>query len=126
MIGYVSLSGENALVAISNCTCEGYYQVYECRITGSGATIWRGTAFECSSSSNEIVLTQDSPGMQLKMCNDGAITGRIIRTENNTIVSQLTVSVSAEIIGTTISCFPDSGATQIHSSVLALTRGNTI
>ena len=89
MIGYVSLSGENALVAISNCTCEGYYQVYECRITGSGATIWRGTAFECSSSSNEIVLTQDSsrPGMQLKMYNDGAITGRIIHTENNTIVS---------------------------------------
>ena len=64
--------------------------------------------------------------MQLKMCNDGAITGQIIRTENNTIISQLTVSVSAEIIGTTISCFPDSEATQIHSSVLALTRGNTM
>ena len=51
----------------------------------------------------------------------------VIRAENNTYVSQLTLSVSAEIIGTTISCFLDSGATEnlVGSSLLALTRGTT-
>ena len=33
------MSGKNVLVAINNCTCEGYDQVYECRVTGSGA-VW--------------------------------------------------------------------------------------
>ena len=108
---------------MNNCTCEGYSQVYECSITGGGAIVWRGTAFECSSSSNEIVLLQSSPDAQV--CNDGAITGHIIRAENSTYVSQLTVSLSAGMIGTNISCYHDSGATQnlIGSSILALTRG---
>ena len=106
-----------------NCTCEGYSQIYECRVTGGGLIVWKGTAFECPSSSNEIVFFQSSSGIQV--CNDGAITGRIIHAENNTYVSQLTVSVSAEMIGTNINCYHDSAATQslIGSSLLSLTRG---
>ena len=111
------------LVAMNICTCEGHNQIYECRVTGSGAIVWRGTAFDCSSSSNEIVLFQSSSGTQV--CNNGAISGRIFRAENNTYISQLTVSVSAEMIGMNISCFHDSGATPnlIGCSLLALTRG---
>ena len=94
-----------------------------CSVTGGGAIVWRGTSFECSSSSDEIVLLQSSTDAQV--CNDGAITGSIIRAENSTYVSQLTVSVSAEMIGTNISCYHDSGATQnlIGSSLLTLTTG---
>ena len=111
------------LVAMKNCICEGYTQVYECRVSGSGAIVWRGIAFDCSSSSNEMVLFQSSSDTEV--CNDGAISGRIIRAENNTYISQLTVSVSAEMVGTTISCFHDSRGTQnlIGSSLLTLTRG---
>ena len=49
--------------------------------------------------------------------------GCIIRPENNTYVSQLTVSVTTEMTGTNISCYHDSGATQnlIGSSLLTLT-----
>ena len=52
--------------------------------------------------------------------------GRIIRTEDNLYVSQLTVSVSDEMIGLNISCFHDIRGTQnlIGSSLLTLTTGN--
>ena len=114
---------EFMVVNSSNCTCEGYNQVYECIVTGSGAIVWRGTAFDCSTSSNEMVLLQSSSGTEV--CNDGAISGCIIGADNNTYLSQLTVSVSAEMIGMNISCFHDSGATPklIGSAILTLTTG---
>ena len=87
--------------------------------------MWKGTAFECPSSNNEIALFQNSPGIHV--CNEGTITGRIVRAENNTYVSQLTVSVNVTMIGINISCFHDSGDTQnlIGSSLLTLT-GNVL
>ena len=120
-------TGTNALIAINGCTCEGYDQVYECRITGSGATVWRGSAFDCPATGNEISFLHSSPDTD-KTCNDGAISGHIIQAENGAYVLQLTVSVSAEMIGTTINCFHDSGGTQnqIGSSLIALTRGITL
>ena len=130
-VGYASTVGNNnefefMVVNGSNCTCEGHNQVYECRVSGSGVIVWKGTAFDCSSSSSELVLSQSRSDTQV--CNNGAIVGCIIRAENNTYISQLTVSVSAEMVGTMISCFHDSGATQnlIGSSLLTLTTGNTI
>ena len=120
----IVLSGENALTAISNCTCEGYDQVYECRVTGRGATVWRGSAFNCPSTNNEILFLHSSSGIE-KVCNDGVIVGRAIRAENDTYISQLTVSVSAGMIGRNISCYHDSGAAElIDFSVLTLTTGN--
>lgn len=121
---YASLSGENALVALNNCTCEGYNQIYECRIYGREATVWRGTAFNCPDKGNEISLFYINAGTK-KICNDGAISGCITRADNNTYISQLTVSVSAETIGMNISCLHDVGGTPmlIGSSLLTLTPG---
>jgi hypothetical protein len=130
-ICYALLSGENVLIAKlkfnSNCTCEGYDQVYECRVTGSGATVWNGSAFNCPATNNDIHFFHSSSGIETT-CNDGAIVGRTIRAENNTYISQLTVSVSTEMISMNVSCFHDSGATQelIGSSRLTLSRGNSI
>ena len=118
------MSGKNALVAINNCTCEGYDQVYECRVTGSGATVWTGTAFDCSNNEITILHSSSSTGVEIP-CNDGAIVGRLIRAENNTYISQLTVSVSAQMVGTSISCSHDSRGTHlIGSLLLTLTTGN--
>ena len=131
VVGYASTVGNNnefefMVVNSSSCTCEGHIQVYECRVTGSGTIVWRGTAFDCSSSSNEIVLFQS--GSDTVICNNGAIRGRIIRAENNISVSQLTVSVSDEMIGINISCHHDNRGTQnlIGSSLLTLTTGTFI
>ena len=115
------------LEAINDCTCEGYDQVYECRITGGGAIVWRGSIFDCPASGNEIVLFNRSSSVQ-KSCNNGAIVGQITRTESNTYVSQLTVSISAEMIGKNISCFHDNngGTNLIGSSLLSLRRGTCL
>ena len=124
-----TLSGENTLTAISNCTCEGYDQVYECRVTGSssGVTVWRGSAFNCPATGNEIHFFHRRFDIDTTLtCNSGAIVGRAIRAENDTYISQLTVPVSAEMIGMNISCFQDSpGAAEnlISSSRLTLTIG---
>jgi hypothetical protein len=114
------------LVTVNSCTCEGYDQVYECRITGSGATVWSGSAFNCPATNNEIFFFHSSFGIEAT-CNGGAIVGRTIRTENNTYISQLTVSVGAEMIGRNISCFHDGATSKlIGSSILTLSRGNIV
>ena len=112
------------MLAINNCTCEGCDQVYECRVTGSGATVWTGTAFDCSNNEIAILHSSSSTGVEIT-CNDGAIVGRLIRAENNTYISQLTVSVSAQMVDTNISCSHDSRGTHlIDSLLLTLTTGN--
>ena len=114
----------NELVEINNSTCN---QVYECRITGGGATVWKGSVFDCPASSNEIALLHSNTSIQRSLvCNNGAIVGRLIRAENSTHISQLTVSVSAEMIGMNISCLHDNpgGINMIGSSLLTLTTGN--
>ena len=127
-VGHASIVGNNnefefMVVNGGNCTCERHNQVYECRVGGSGAIVWKGTAFDCSSSSNEITLFQSSSDAII--CNNGVISGRIIRAENNISVSQLTVSVSAKMISINISCYHDNGGNQnlIGSSLLILTTG---
>ena len=110
-------------LSLSNCTCEGSDQVYECRISGREATVWRGTAFNCPVTGNGIILFYNSEVIE-RDCNNGAMIGRTIRAENNTFISQLTVSVSAEMIGMNISCY-HYGSTQIliGSQLLTLTSG---
>ena len=120
-----SESGGNELVALNSCTCEGYDQVYECRITGGGTLVWKGSAFDCPSTGNEIILVHGNS--RSNDCNDGAIVGGFIRAENSTyIIAQLTVSVSAEMVGLNISCYHDSvvGDNLIGSTSLALTTGD--
>ena len=119
------MGSKSALVTVNSCTCEGYGQVYECRVTGRGATVWRGSAFNCPSTNNEILFLHGSSGFETT-CNDGAIIGRVISAENNIYISQLTVSVNAEMIGMNISCFHDiPGAAEnlVGSSRLTLPRG---
>ena len=90
---------------------------------GEGATIWRGTALECSEAGNEIVLFQSTTAQG--ECNNGAIVGRVIRAENNSYTSQLTVTVNTEMIGRNISCIHDNGvsANVVGSSVLDIAIG---
>jgi hypothetical protein len=123
-------SADSEFVALSDCACPGHSQMFECRVVGEGATIWKGTAFECASTDNEIVLlhARSSSSSPLQ-CNDGAIQGRItdISTVNNTYTSQLSVSVSNELEGRSISCMHDSSSdgsiNVIGSTLLMITTG---
>ena len=109
----------------NDCTCQGYNQIYECRVPGEGATIWNGTAFDCLVTNNEIVLLHSANSTSQRECNNGAVTGRLIHADSNSYTSQLTVRVSSEMIGRSISCIHDSGGATnvVGSSLLNITTG---
>ena len=123
-------SADSEFIALSDCACPGRSQRFECRVVGDGATIWKGTAFECASTDNEIVfLHAHSSSSSSLQCNDGAIQGRItdINTTSNTYTSQLSVAVSNELEGRSINCIHDSGSdgsiNVIGSALLMITTG---
>ena len=113
--------------ALGDCTCPGYNSLYECTVTGGIATVWKGTAVNCQSADNEIILLHNTnfTSLRAETCNSGAITGQAIRVENGTYTSQLTVTVSAEMNGSTIVCAHDTGVDtpEIGSTLLIITKG---
>ena len=121
---------DSEFVVLSDCACPGHNQRFKCRVFGEGATIWKGTAFECAGTDNEIVLlhAQSSSQMSPLQCNSGAIQGHIIRAVNNTYTSELSVAVSNELEGRSISCIHDSisgdgSINVIGSTLLSITMG---
>ena len=94
----------------SDCTCLGDIVTYNCNITGSGYTIWRGSAFNCPTVNSRILLRRHSlfgtSSGTMGLCNDGAIMGRstgITRSSSNPPIymSQLIVNLatSSSVIG---------------------------
>ena len=96
---------------IRECTHQkGYKQAtYECTILGEGATLWKGGAFNCPETDNEIVLLHSINSTVQRDCNDGEITGRVIHTKSNNYTSQLTVNLSSKVTDSDITCAYDSG-----------------
>jgi hypothetical protein len=96
-------------------------------VSGNGATIWKGTAFDCSSINNEFTIfhsTNDISEMP-KYCSNGAIIGRAVGTKNDSYTSQITIQVSDEFNGKTVDCVHDDGTnfTEIGSAILNITTG---
>ena len=67
---------------------------------GGGATVWQGTAFQCVSINNEIILRHSQfggPYNPTGSCNNGEIVIQALVIVNNTYISQLSVIVSPEL-----------------------------
>lgn len=112
---------------VNDCLCPGYTTSYQCNVTGEGYTIWKGSAFDCILSGNEILLLHiNYIGGTVRTCNNGQIVGRSLGVTNNCYTSQLDVNITAEIEGGTVECVYESGsATEvIGSSLLSLTTGS--
>lgn len=110
----VQATSNNAFL-LSGCTCVGYPLLFECTAVGPGATIWKGGAFNCLQSANEIRLLH-SQFLQgtVNSCNNGQIVGLTAGVpETLHFHSHLTVDVSSEMNGTTVECEYDDGST-IH------------
>jgi hypothetical protein len=94
-------------------------------VFGNGATVWKGTAFEdCSLTNDEFIIfhsinfTSEKP----LICNNGAISVHAIRAEDDSYTSQITMQV---INGKTVVCAHDNGtdSIEIGSAVLNITAG---
>ena len=108
----------------TSCTCLGHIVTYECTVIRGLGTIWTGSAFTCTSSSNEIYLLENT-GNSFR-CSNGMITGRVIRTGDESYTSQLNVIVGSDLIGKNISCaHTDGSATGIvgSSTIVFTTTG---
>ena len=118
-------SDSEALVMLRNyCTCQtGYTLIYECKIIGEGSTVWSGTAFECPATGNEIILYNHIN--YTEECNGGMITGRVIKAEESSHTSQLSVDISSALNGRGIVCLHNIGQTTavIGSYELNITTG---
>ena len=89
-----------------------------------GTTVWQGSAFDCAR--NEILLRHSQFESQAAIgeCNNGAITGRGIRSLDNAFTSQLNVSVTTSLRGKTVQCVYDNGTTTtIGRSSIIITTG---
>ena len=108
---------------IHDCVCQGYNLTYECTVIDGAATIWRGTAFDCPMTNNELVIL--SMEFISRSCSNNALLLQTIRSENGSSTSQLTVQISDEINGTTVECAYDNGhiINTIDSAMILVTTG---
>ena len=74
--------------------------------TLGGATVWRGTAFDCSLYEITLLHSRFADGT-FGVCNDGDIVARSLSVEGNNYTSQLSVNVTSNIAGKTIDCVDD-------------------
>jgi riboflavin synthase alpha subunit len=77
--------------------------------------IWTGSAFDCSSTTNEIVLLYTRYNTETYvLCNNGFIVARGLSVEGNNYTSQLNVTITPDTAGETIICASDNGTRYKH------------
>ena len=110
------------------CTCPGDVLIYECTVmsTSIGFTIYKGNPafFDCTGPSG-IGNSSDQLGLHhrkfdqgvVQHCNNGAVVGMSLTSENGSYTSQFNVTVSSEqlLAGGMIECLHDNGS---HVSVV--------
>ena len=80
----------------------------------AGATIWIGSAFNCSNSNYMILLLHNRfSSTNLKgdcgSCNNGDIVGQSLSAKGNNYTSHLNVTIISNTAGKKIECFFDDG-----------------
>ena len=100
-----------SVIGSADCTCPEDILVFTCIVDGGVITLWRGTAFSCPTTNNEILLrhTLIASRTASGTCNNGAIVGRGVGEEDNVYTSQLNVTVSSDLNSQTIECAYDDG-----------------
>ena len=91
-----------------------------------GATIWKGTAFDCPLNEIALLHSRFTYGT-FGVCNNGAIVTRSFPVEGNNYTSQLNVTLTSDIAGETIMCVHDNISSNIiQLSAVIPTTGNSI
>ena len=128
-----SIAQSLTLLTTSSCICPGRQLVYECTVADPQIqfTVWKGSAFDCSSNSNEISLRHgdfEDTGSENGICNGGAIFANITNHVGDHFTSQLIVNTSLDMNGREIQCIVDDagalhGRTVVNASTIRLTTG---
>ena len=125
---YAGYTLEDRLITKSDCIYPGCTVTFaECTIVGRsvGTTVWKGTAFD-QCTSDELNLLHSQFGTQVQpilKCNNGFITGRGLIVEEGCYASELTITVSSDMIGKTIQCIHYDVNREILIGTLTLNEG---
>ena len=82
-----------------------------------GTTVWHGSAFDCAGGEISLLhslYTEDTMPHTRAYgeCNKGSIVAQGLRIENDTyFISQLNITISADVMGKSIECIYDSAFT---------------
>lgn len=120
-----SQSRSELVPLVQQCTCLGFQLVYECTVMGeAGATVWTGSIFQCPSTGNTITL-RHSAFNQMRGCNQGAIIGYGVNTQNGCYTSQINITTSLSMNNKTVECVYNNGSTTsvIGTSVVIVISG---
>lgn len=128
MQNIIGKGSENKLMlrTVHQCSCPGDILSFECMVIGNnfGTTVWRGSAFDCTSSEISLLHSLYVNSMHMPAsthaygdCNNGSIVAESLRRENTCYISQLNVTVSADMIGKSIECIHDDASTSSEKSV---------
>ena len=84
---------------------------FECEVIGGVSTVWKGTAFTCPATNNEIILLHSRFNNKLSgECNNGDILAESIEVaDGNKYTSLVNVTFNPLLIGKTVECFSDDG-----------------
>ena len=106
---------------MSECACLGETKSYQCTTQGATSTVWGGSAFNCISGS--ILLRHSQyPDDASGVCNDGEITGRSLRVDDDCYTSQLDVTVTSSLNGQSVQCASNDGQI-IGTNNITITSG---
>ena len=122
---HAGVSVNNRFTQLDECICPGYNLIFECSIFGNGLTVWQGSAFDCGSSSHQILLSHSRFEGAIGHCNNGAIVGSsvgVVSASNGDqcFISQLNVAVMDAMRNKTVECFHDQPNLQLSAVI-----GNT-
>ena len=112
IIGYTT---EERLIKVptDGCVCPGDVMTYECTVFGGigTTTVWKSDVFQCSSGKQVIELIHSTNESIIRVCNNGDIVARTVRSESDsfTSLSQLNVTLTRDIAGGSIECIGDNG-----------------
>ena len=123
------------LTPVSSCICPGYEATFECTVSGGTTTSWQGTALrECPGESITIRHSQFSLELvRNDSCsNFGKVTVRSVSfgSNNGFYTSQLTLTISETLNGTTIERTNESDTNTVNTNftqnqlLLLLSEGN--
>ena len=90
--GQAPLDDLQLVLQSNDCGCV----IYECTVNSEGTFTWKGSAFDCPSTNNEIILF--FVDRTSSTCNDGAI-----KAQRNNYTSQLIITNSS-LSGSSIEC----------------------
>ena len=104
--------------------CHGDTLTFECTASGGVATVWRGSAFKCTPTNDEISFLHSryniSTASGSRNCSEGDVVAyaEILYNKSNNYLSQINVTVTFAYNGTafTVACDHDNGIIAIEVS----------